>query len=466
MSWVTVLWSMIASACLTLALVHGLVWWRHREAWANLLFALTAVATSLLAAGEVWMMRAETPPAVWPGRALDSSTRLGAHRVAGRVRPALSARRATMARLDGLWPADTVGHSQFFHGANLNYREVTALRPIPFLGESVSVGEGVSNPWMLVGQLSLLLLVIFAADAAFTVWRRGDRRQALVVGGGIVFCVLMGTGQAILVFWGIISAPITASLFYMGIVAAMGFELSHDVLRAAELSEELRESERRMDLAASAAELGLWVWDMERDEIGTTDKGHELFGLAKTEPLNFSRIIQRLHPDDREPTRVAVATAIGNGGNYHNEYRLLSGAVSVRWIAAQGRVEFAADRRPLRMRGVSIDITARRLAEQEVQERRAELTDLSRVAMLGELSGSLAHELNQPLTAILSKRAGGPTVPGAPANQPRRVGGNPERHCGCGSACGRGHPQLAPAFEKRRGAAPTARCERSRAGSA
>ncbi|HEY5705858.1 MAG TPA: ATP-binding protein [Terrimicrobiaceae bacterium] len=74
----------------------------------------------------------------------------------------------------------------------------------------------------------------------------------------------------------------------------------------------------------------------------------------------------------------------------------------MRWIAAQGRVEFAADRRPLRMRGVSIDITARRLAEQEVQERRAELTHLSRVAMLGELSGSLAHELNQPLTAILS----------------------------------------------------------------
>jgi hypothetical protein len=40
MSWVTVLWSMIASACLTFALVHGLVWWRQREAWANLLFAL------------------------------------------------------------------------------------------------------------------------------------------------------------------------------------------------------------------------------------------------------------------------------------------------------------------------------------------------------------------------------------------------------------------------------------------
>ena len=61
----------------------------------------------------------------------------------------------------------------FFARVNLNYREITALR-----GESVSVAEGVSNPWMLVGQLSLVLLVIFAADVALTVRRRatGGRR--------------------------------------------------------------------------------------------------------------------------------------------------------------------------------------------------------------------------------------------------------------------------------------------------
>ncbi len=53
---------------------------------------------------------------------------------------------------------------------------------------------------MLVGQLSLLLLVIFAADVALTVWRRSDRRKALVPDGGIVFLALMGTVQAILVF--------------------------------------------------------------------------------------------------------------------------------------------------------------------------------------------------------------------------------------------------------------------------
>ena len=49
MSWVTVIWSMTASACLTLAALHLLVWCRKRTAWANLLFALTAAATTALA---------------------------------------------------------------------------------------------------------------------------------------------------------------------------------------------------------------------------------------------------------------------------------------------------------------------------------------------------------------------------------------------------------------------------------
>ena len=120
------------------------------------------------------------------------------------------------------------------------------------------------------------------------------------------------------------------SLFFTGVVAAMGLELSRNVLRAAELSDELREIQQRIDLAASAAELGLWIWDIARDEIWTTDKGRELFGFAKTEPLDFARIAGRLHPDDREPLRAAVAAALENGGDYHSEYRILSDASPLR----------------------------------------------------------------------------------------------------------------------------------------
>jgi two-component system sensor kinase FixL len=152
MSWVTVVWSTISSACLTLALVHGLVWWWRREALANVLFALTAVATTLLAAGEVWMMRAGTPEQFatavrWthvPAWVLIVA-------LVGFVRLYLRAGRPWLAwAVCGVRTLSLI--LNFLIGANLNYREITALRRIQFFGEPVSVAVGVSNPWMLVGQ--------------------------------------------------------------------------------------------------------------------------------------------------------------------------------------------------------------------------------------------------------------------------------------------------------------------------
>src|SRR5580693_9329308 len=233
MSWVTIIWAMFSSAYLTLALVHVLVWRGRREAWANLLFALSAVATAVFAGFELWAMRAETPGEFgmvvrWahaPAWVLIVS-------LVGFVRLYLRAGRLWLAwTVCGLRTLSLI--LNFVFSPNLNYREITALRHVSFLGERVAVAEGVPNPWMLVGQLGLVLLVIFVADAALTVWRRGDRQQALLVGGSMVFFVVAGTAQVMLVLWGIIYEPIMASLFYMGIVVTMAYELSQDVLRAA-----------------------------------------------------------------------------------------------------------------------------------------------------------------------------------------------------------------------------------------
>jgi two-component system sensor kinase FixL len=251
MDAVTIIWAMIGSACLTLAMVHALVWWRRREAFSNLLFALTAVGTAGFAGCELWMMRSETTSVFnlavrWahlPSWLLIIS-------LVGFVRFYLLAGRVWLA-----WSIIIVRTLSlalnFICTPNLNYREIKTLLHIPFLGEMVTVANGIPNPLMLVGQLGLLLLVIFVVDATITAWQRGNRRQALFVGGSIVFFVLLATLQVILILWGIIHSPITASLFYMAIVAAMGYELSYDVLQAARLAEELRASEERMNLEAS-----------------------------------------------------------------------------------------------------------------------------------------------------------------------------------------------------------------------
>jgi signal transduction histidine kinase/ABC-type uncharacterized transport system substrate-binding protein len=165
--------------------------------------------------------------------------------------------------------------------------------------------------------------------------------------------------------------------------------------------EALRESEQRMGLAASAGELAMWTWDILRDQIWTTDKGSVLFGFAKSDKINFDRFLNALHPEDRETVRRAVTKAMNSDGEYESAYRVVLSDGQVRWIAGRGRVEFGGGK-PLRMRGVSLDITERRQAELEVARQRTELAHRSRVMLLGELSGSLAHELNQPLGAIVT----------------------------------------------------------------
>ena len=164
----------------------------------------------------------------------------------------------------------------------------------------------------------------------------------------------------------------------------------------------LRESEERLSLAADAANLGIWIRDLVGDKIWASDKWRELFGFEKAERLDINRFFQRLHSGDRDAVGQALREAQEAGGGYEKEYRIILPDGRMRWIASRGRVECNGDGKPVRVRGVSLDITARKQAEQELHERRGELAHLARVTMLGELSGSLAHELNQPLTAILS----------------------------------------------------------------
>jgi PAS domain S-box-containing protein len=402
MSWVTIIWSMTASACLTLAAVNLLVWCKKRAAWANLLFSLTAVGTAGMAYCELWMMQAETPGQFGAAlRWLHVPAWALLVALVGFVRLYLRAGRSWLAwSFFGLRTLSLL--LDFLVGQNLNYLEITRLRHIPFLSESVSVAEGVANPCMLVGQLSLLLLVLFVSDATVTVWRRGNRRQALAVGGSIVFFTLAGTVQAVLVLWEVIHWPMTTSFFYLGIVATMAYEMSREALRAAQLSDDLRESEERMTLASEAAGFGVWMWNIQRDQVWGSERWLGLFGFASDATVTFESLIQRIHPDDREGVEHAVRRAVADRSDYAAEYRVVLPDDTQRWVTARGRVYPDAHGKPVRMMGATIDITARKQAEAEALRQRAELAHVARVSTMGELAASVAHELNQPLGAILA----------------------------------------------------------------
>jgi len=172
--------------------------------------------------------------------------------------------------------------------------------------------------------------------------------------------------------------------------------------------EALRVGEERMNLAVENAQLALWDWDIGNDRVWMTDKGRKFFGFEPGESIDHATLAGRVHPDDRAAHAVAIEHALTTGGSYEVEYRIVLPDGSVRWIAARGRNPgwpiIGASPRIL---GVSMDITRQKQAAAEAQQQREELAHLSRTASLSALSGSLAHELRQPLTSILTNAQAG-----------------------------------------------------------
>jgi two-component system, LuxR family, sensor kinase FixL len=167
--------------------------------------------------------------------------------------------------------------------------------------------------------------------------------------------------------------------------------------------EALRDSEERMSLAVNSAQLALWDWEATNDRVWMTDEGRRFLGFERGEPIHFSNLASldgRVHPDDRAARAAAIQRALETGGAYETEYRIILPDGSVRWLAERGHASPGANGALPRVLGVSMDITRQKQADAEAQLQREELAHLSRVVSLSALSGSLAHELSQPLSII------------------------------------------------------------------
>jgi signal transduction histidine kinase len=131
---------------------------------------------------------------------------------------------------------------------------------------------------------------------------------------------------------------------------------------------DLKASEERMSLAAVAGNLRFWVWEIPRDEVWASASNWSLLDRDPTRPVSFDEGLETVHPDDRDSIRQAVERAFQGDGEYRVEFRAPQPDSTIRWIGARGRVEFDGKGKPVRMRGVSIDITERRRAEEEAHD--------------------------------------------------------------------------------------------------
>ena len=169
----------------------------------------------------------------------------------------------------------------------------------------------------------------------------------------------------------------------------------------------LREFEERVVLAAEAAHLGVWEMDTTTYELWMSQGARTLFQLDSEARIDHETVQDRVYPEDRALRDSAVKGAIITQSHYEIEYRILLPDGSLRWIGSHGRCVTGETGTRTRLIGVSIDITPRKLAEAEAVRHREEIGHLSRVAAMGELAASIAHELNQPLAGIVSNAGAG-----------------------------------------------------------
>jgi len=169
----------------------------------------------------------------------------------------------------------------------------------------------------------------------------------------------------------------------------------------------LREREERISLAAESANLAFWSINFERKESWMSDKGRAIFNFRPDEGLSRELFLSRVHPEDRNAVDEAIERARASSQTFEFEYRLLRPDGDVRWLISRGRYVSNDDGGVRELMGVAIDITEQVEADLQLQLQREEMARMSRVSSMGELTASLAHELNQPLTAIASNAAAG-----------------------------------------------------------
>jgi PAS domain S-box-containing protein len=200
--------------------------------------------------------------------------------------------------------------------------------------------------------------------------------------------------------WDEYRGTVLAAIFIVGLQAVLVGALLIQRRRRLRFENLLRDSEERMTFAAAAANIGLWQFDRNTNQLWVTEHCRTLFGIARDAPLTREAFLATVHPDDLEIATLSIRQSLKHPAD--SDVRIVLPGNEVRWIRMRARPYFDDSGQQEQLGGIFIDVTDQKSAEAEGALQRQEIAHLMRVSVLGELSGSIAHEINQPLTAILS----------------------------------------------------------------
>lgn len=164
---------------------------------------------------------------------------------------------------------------------------------------------------------------------------------------------------------------------------------------------ELKRTHEKLSEAQRLAHIGSWEWNVEDDSLWWSDEVFRIFGLSpgSFQPT-YPSFLETIHPDDRELVERVVAQTLKYDLPYNIEHRIILPNGTIRYVHEQGALKRNAAGEIVRMHGTVQDISERHETARKTQEYRDILAHASRLAIMGELTAGISHELNQPLTAI------------------------------------------------------------------
>jgi len=168
-----------------------------------------------------------------------------------------------------------------------------------------------------------------------------------------------------------------------------------DLSEVKRIEEELLRHQEALELGYEAAGLGTWDHDLLTGELRLDQRATSMLGFHPGDSVTYANWMDALHPEDQGPTEELRKAAIVDRQPFSAQFRILWPDGTTHWIAAIGRGTYQkASGRPLRMRGILLDVTERKQTEERLQE-------VVRLEAIGRLAGGIAHDLNNMLVAIM-----------------------------------------------------------------
>ena len=174
-----------------------------------------------------------------------------------------------------------------------------------------------------------------------------------------------------------------------------------DITERKKVEESLRHSEQELSIAQKIGQMGNWVYDIEKSELWWSDEVYRVFGLdPKIFVASYQAFINTVHPEDRELVDHTNKEIMKSHKTYSIDHRIVLPDGTFRTVHQECKTFHNKQGEPQKLRGIVQDITERKRAEEKLKLYQEQLLQTEKLSSIGRLSGSIAHEINNPLFGI------------------------------------------------------------------